>query len=155
MRMSLASWSLAMCSLPEAAGIANALRLDGIDVGYRHASAIDRERVLSEPEGYAAELRAALPIEVANVWHLFGADRTVRQLAGPADPRNLPDAQAVLRFCRAVGAPALFVLPGLIAPGKSRLSAKSTAVSALGPMVDAAAAAAANVTLTVEPHVHS
>jgi sugar phosphate isomerase/epimerase len=153
MRLSVASWSFPACTLAEAAAIAKALGLDGIDLGYRHRPAIDRSRVLAEPRAYAAELRAALPVEVANVWHLFGADRTIRQLAGPPDPRNLPDLRAALDFCLAVGAPTLFLLPGILGPGQSRAAAMVAAVAALGPMVHAAQGA--GVTLTVEPHVQA
>lgn len=153
MRLSVASWSYPNCSLAEAAGIAKALGLDGIDLGYRYAAGIDRARVLAEPEGYAAELRAALPLQIANVWHLFGADRTVRHLAAPPDPRNLADLKAVLWFCRAIGVPTLFVLPGILEPGQSRRAAMTNAVAALGPMVDAARES--GVALAVEPHVHA
>ncbi len=153
MRLSVTTWSFPACTLAEASGIAKVLGIDGIDLGYRYASAIDRARVLADPHAYGAELRATLPLAIANVWHLFGADRTIRQLAGPPDPRNLPDLRAALEFCRAIGAPTLFVLPGLLGPGQSRAAAMANAVEVLGPMVDAACEA--GITLTVEPHVHA
>lgn len=153
MRLSVTSWSFPACTLAEAAGIAAAIGLDGIDLGYRYAAGLDRARVLAEPEVYGAELRAALPVAIANLWHLFGADRTIRQLAGPPDPARLADLGAVLRFCRAAGAPTIMLLPGLIGPGQTRLAAMDAAVAALGPMVEAARGS--DVTLAVEPHVQS
>jgi sugar phosphate isomerase/epimerase len=140
-------------TLAEASGIAKVLALDGIDLGYRHAPSIDRERVLADPRAYGTELRATLPLAVANVWHLFGADRTLRQLAGPPDPRNLLDLRAALDFCKVIGAPTLFVLPGVLGLGQSRATAMANAITALGPMVEAAREA--GITLTVEPHVHA
>lgn len=153
MRLSLTSWSFPVCTLAETAAIANAIGLEGIDLGYRHRASIDRARVLSDPAGYGAALRAELPLAVPNLFHLFGADRAERQLAGPPDPRNLADLHAVLRFCQAVGAPTLMVLPGLVGPGQSRLAAMDAAIAALAPMVEAARAH--DVALTVEPHVQA
>jgi sugar phosphate isomerase/epimerase len=153
MKLSVAAWSFPLCTMSEAAGIVAALGIEGMDVGYRHKSAIDRDRVLNEPENYSAELRSATSLKFANVWHLFGADRTVRHLAGESDPRNLDDLERVLRFCRALDAPSLFLLPGIVEPGQSRSRALSRVVSTLGPMIEAAARE--GVTLTVEPHVQS
>lgn len=153
MRLSLTSWSFAACTLGETAAIARALGLEGIDLGYRHRASIDRARVLDDPEGYGAALRAELPLAVPNLFHLFGADRSERHLAGPLDPRSLDDLRAALRFCNAVGAPTLMLLPGLIGPGQSRREAMGAAITALSPMVEAASAH--GVTLTVEPHVHA
>jgi sugar phosphate isomerase/epimerase len=153
MRLSVTSWSFPVCTLAETAAIAHAIGLEGIDLGYRHRPSIDRTRVLEDPAGYGAALRAELPVAVPNLFHLFGADRTERQLAGPSDPRNLDDLPAVLRFCQAVGASTLMLLPGLVGPGQSRRAAMNTAITALAPMVEVASAH--GVTLTVEPHVHA
>jgi sugar phosphate isomerase/epimerase len=152
MRLSLTSWSFPVCTLAETAAIAHAIGLEGIDLGYRYRASIDRTRVLADPEGYGAALRAALPVAVPSLFHLFGADRTERHLAGPPDPRNLDDLHSVLRFCRAIGAPTLMLLPGMIGPGRSRRAAMDTAVAALAPMVEAARGH--GIMLTVEPHLH-
>jgi sugar phosphate isomerase/epimerase len=153
MKLSLTAWSFPLCTLKEVAAISTALGIQGIDVGYRYKSSIDRTRVLKEPEAYGAALRSDLAPAIANVWHLFGADRTVRHLAGEIDPRNRDDLARVLAFCRAVGAPSLFLLPGHLEPGQSRRGALARVVTALGPMVEMAAQA--GVALTVEPHVHA
>lgn len=153
MRLSLPSWSLPVCTLAEGVAIAKAIGLDGIDLGYRYKAGIDRARVLADPDGYGAELRAALPVPVANHWHLFGVDRTHRHLAGPVEPRNLDDLRPVLRFCAAVGTPTLMLLPGMIDPGQSRSKAMAAAIAALEPML--ALADGTGVTLAVEPHVHA
>jgi sugar phosphate isomerase/epimerase len=152
-RLSLTSWSFPACTLAETAAIAHAIGLEGIDLGYRHRASIDRARVLEDPAGYGAAIRTDLPVAVPNLFHLFGADRSERQLAGPPDPRNLNDLPAVLRFCQAVEAPTLMLLPGLIVTGQSRRAAMDTAIAALSPMVEAADAH--GVTLTVEPHLQS
>jgi sugar phosphate isomerase/epimerase len=153
MRLSLTSWSFPACSLDETAAIARALGLEGIDLGYRHRASIDRARVLNDPEGYGAELHAGLPLAIPNLFHLFGADRSERHLAGPIDSRNLGDLRAALRFCKAAGAPTLMVLPGLVEPGQSRRGAMEAAIAALAPMVETASAH--GITLTVEPHVQA
>lgn len=152
MRLSVTSWSFPRLTLPEAVGVARALGIAGLDVGYLHAPALDRARVLREPEAYGSEVAEGLGIEVANLYHLFGADLSDRNLALPPDPRNLADLHAVLSFARAAGAPSVFVLPGVVNPGQSRGEALAAAATALGPMVEAAGAA--GVVLAVEPHVH-
>ncbi|WP_306120156.1 MULTISPECIES: sugar phosphate isomerase/epimerase family protein [unclassified Roseitalea] len=154
MKLSVTSWSFPQCDLAEAASIARAIGLDGIDLGYFYRAALDKDRLLAEPQAYGAELRRALPLPAANLYHLFGADPAERNLAqSPPDARNLADFNAALAFCRAVGAPTIFVLPGLLGPGQSRASALASTAEALKPMVEAADGT--GVTVTVEPHVHS
>jgi len=153
MKLCVTSWSFPHLSLDEAGAVVAALGLDGLDVGYFYGATLDRARVLASPEAYGAEIAARLPVAVANLYHLFGADPAERNLAGPADPRNREDARAALAFAAAAGAPTVFVLPGLVNPGQDRGAALAASAEALKPMVEDAARA--GVTLTVEPHVHS
>lgn len=153
MKLSVGSWSFPKCTLAEAGAIAAALGIEGIDIGYFYAASLDRARVLDDPEGYGAEIAAALPVAVANLYHLFGASPVERNLAGPPEPRNLADIKAAFRFARAAGAPTVFILPGVLNPGQTRRDALAATVEAVKPMV--AAAGEAGVVLTVEPHVHS
>jgi sugar phosphate isomerase/epimerase len=152
MKLSITSWSFPLLTLDEASGVAKALGIDGIDVSLFYASGLDKARLLSEPEAYGAEIRQALPLPVANYYHLFGAGLVDRNLAGPAVPQNLADLKATLRFAKAAGAPTVFILPGMINPGQSRSAAIAAAAEALKPMVEAGQQA--GVTVTVEPHVH-
>lgn len=153
MKLSVTSWSFPQCNLAESAAIAQALDLDGIDVGYFYRSALDKAELLSAPGAYGARLKAQLPLPVANLYHLFGEGLADRNLAGPAGPQNLEDFPKALTFCQAVGAPTLFVLPGVLGPGQSRRQALAATAENLKPMVDAADGT--GVTITVEPHVHS
>ena len=152
MKLSVTSWSFPRLTLAEVAGVARALGFEALDVGYFYASALDRGRVLADPEGYGSELRDGLGLRVANLYHLFGADVAARNLAGPPDPRNLSDLTSALRFARAAGAPSVFVLPGVVNPGQTRAQALAASAEALRPM--AATAAEVGVALCVEPHVH-
>lgn len=153
MKLSVTSWSFPHCSLDESAKIAEALGLDGIDVGYFYKAALDKQRLLAQPETYGEEVRAALPVAIANLYHLFGADPGDRNLAQPADDRHLPDFEAALAFCRAAGSPTVFLLPGMLGPGQSRRQALERTAETLKPMVEAANGT--GVTVTIEPHVHS
>lgn len=153
MKLCVTSWSFPKLGLDEAGRVAAALGLEGLDVGYFYAASLDRARVLDDPEAYGAEIAGRLPVAVSNLYHLFGADPGERNLAGMADPRNPADLKAALAFARAAGAPTVFVLPGLVNPGQDRRAALAASAEALKPMAEAAAAA--GVTLTVEPHVHS
>ncbi|MDE0306308.1 MAG: sugar phosphate isomerase/epimerase [Albidovulum sp.] len=153
MKLSVTSWSFPQCDLRESAAIAQALGLEGIDLGYFYRSALDKPRLLADPEGYGAELRSELPLPAANLYHLFGDGLFERNLAGPAVARNLEDFDRVLAFCRSVGAPSVFVLPGMLGPGQSRRQALAATAENLKPMV--AAAEGSGVAVTVEPHVHS
>jgi sugar phosphate isomerase/epimerase len=154
MRLSVTSWSFPQLTLGEVAAVAKAIGMEALDLGYFYRSALDRARVLAEPEAYGNELRAKLPLPVANLYHLFGADPVERNLARP-DGRvaNAADFKAVLRFCQAVGSPTVFILPGVLNPGQGRKAALAETVESLKPLVDMAAAA--GVTLCLEPHVHS
>jgi sugar phosphate isomerase/epimerase len=153
MRLSITSWSFPKCTLAEAAGIAKALGIDGIDVGYFYAASLDRARLLAEPDAYAAEIRGSLPVAVANLYHLFGADLVERNLARGHDPQNLADLKKALSFCKAAGAPTIFLLPGMLGPGQGRKEALAGTIEALRPMVEAGREA--GVAVAVEPHVHS
>jgi sugar phosphate isomerase/epimerase len=152
MKLSVTSWSFPLLNLREVGDIAKALDIDAIDVSLFYASGLDKPRLLSEPESYGEELRRTLPLPVANYYHLFGASLADRNLAGPADPQNLIDLKATLRFASAVGAPSVFILPGMINPGQSRSAAIAASAEALKPMVEAGQRA--GVTVTIEPHVH-
>jgi sugar phosphate isomerase/epimerase len=153
MKLSITSWSFPKCTLAEAAAIAKVLGIGGIDVGYFYAASLDRARLLAEPETYGEEVRATLPVAVANLYHLFGADLAERNLARGHDPANLADLEKGLRFCKAAGAPTIFVLPGMLGARQGRRQALAGTIEALKPMVEAGQKA--GVTVTIEPHVHS
>ncbi len=153
MRLSLTSWSLRACSLPEAVGIARALGIGALDLGYFYGPALDRGALLADPEGVAAQV-SALGVATPSFYHLFGATLADRNLA---DPRHLDanrdDFAAAMRFCRAAGVPNVFVLPGVCNPGQGRAEAMAASAASLRALLPIARDA--GVTLTVEPHVHS
>lgn len=153
-RFSVTSWSFPELSLDEVGGLARVLGIEGIDIGYFYRSALDKARLLREPERYAEEIGQQLPVRVANLYHLFGADTVERNLANPEHrSANLADFRQALKFCVAVGAPTIFVLPGVINGAQSRQQALDATVESLLPLLDAAAPT--GVTVCVEPHVHS
>lgn len=152
MKLSITSWSFPALTMPEVAGLAQALSIPAVDIGLFYASAMDKARVISDPDAYGRELRAALPVGIANYYHLFGEGLAGRNLALPPDPENIRDGKAALQFARSVGAPSVFVLPGMINPGQSRRQAFEQSVENLKPLV--AAGQEIGVTLLVEPHVH-
>ena len=151
MKLSVASWSFHSLSFEEATGLAQVLGLDGIDVGYFGHPALDKAKLLAEPESYGREVAAASPVPIANLFHLFGDSLYERNLALPPDPQNLADLKAALAFARAAGAPSVFVLPGMINPGQSRSEAIATSAESLKPM--AAAGQEVDIEVLVEPHV--
>lgn len=154
MRLSVTAWSFPQLTLDEVAAVAKAIGMEALDIGYFYRSALDRQRVLNEPEAYGEAVRARLKLPVANLYHLFGADPVERNLASPqARAQNIADFRNVLRFCKAVGAPTVFILPGVLNPGQGRKEALAETVESLKPLVEAAGVA--GVTLAIEPHVHS
>ena len=152
MRLSVTSWSFPQLTLAEVGGLAQVLGIEAVDVGLFYASALDKSRILSDPKGYGAEIAGALPVSVANHYHLFGDGLAGRNLALPADPQNFEDAKQVLAFAGAAGAASIFVLPGLVNPGQSRGQALAQSAENLKPLVEAGRAA--GVALCIEPHVH-
>ena len=151
MKLSVASWSFHSLSFDEASGLAKVLGIDGIDVGYFGHPALDKTRLLAEPEPYGREVAAASPVPITNLFHLFGESLHERNLALPPDPQNLADLKAALTFAKAVGAPSVFILPGMINPGQSRSEAIAASAEALKPMV--AAGQDAGIAVLIEPHV--
>lgn len=152
-KMSLTSWSLPACSLDEAVGIARVLGIGGLDVGYFFRPALDKARLLAEPERVADEVRA-LGIETPCLYHLFGTTLADRNLADPGSlDRNIADLTQAVRFCQRAGIGVIFVLPGVCNPGQGRSEALARSAESLKRMVPIAAKA--GVALTIEAHVHS
>lgn len=153
MRLSLTSWSLRACTLPEAVAISKALGIDALDLGYFYGPALDKAALLAAPL-QAAERVRELGIEVPNFYHLFGSSLADRNLADPGQrSRNDKDLAAVAQFCRAAEIPTIFVLPGVCNPGQGRGEALRQSAESLRRLV--AITAEAGVQLTIEPHVHS
>ncbi len=154
MKLSVTSWSFPMLTLDEVGAVAEAIGMEGIDLGYFYRSALDRVRLLREPEAYGREIKAALPLPVSNLYHLFGSTVEERNLANPAHrAENLADFSRALKFCKAAGAPTIFILPGVINGAQSRKQALDETVESLKPLVEAGQEA--GIEVCVEPHVHS
>ncbi len=144
MKLAVTSWSFPACTLNEAWGIAQALGFQAMDLGLLHGAALDRVRIITDPEGAAADLGG---ITVSNLYWLFGADIVENAVSDPAArARNNAEFAQVCRFAKAAGCPSVFVLPGVTGPG-----AFDAAVAGLRGLV--AVALAHGILLTVEPHV--
>jgi sugar phosphate isomerase/epimerase len=144
MRLSVTSWSFPACTLMEAWGIARALGFEAMDLGLLHGAALDRARIIADPEGAAEALGNVVP---ANLYWLFGADIVENAVSDPAaKARNELEFERVCRFAKAAGCPSVFVLPGVAGD-----SAFEAAVAGLRGLV--AVADRHGVMLTVEPHV--
>ena len=152
MKLGVTGWSFPQLTRAEVGGVANVLGLDGTDVGLFYRPALDKERLLSEPEAYGHEVAKALPLPIGNYFHLFGADLDGRNLGGPADPQNVADFKAAATFAKAAGALSIFILPGMVNPGQSRRMALDASVEALKTMVEIGESA--GIAVTIEPHVH-
>lgn len=154
MKLSITSWSFPLLTLDEVGAVARAIGMEGLDIGYFYRSALDKARLLAEPEVYGREIAARLPLPVSNLYHLFGSSPAERNLALP-DHRaeNLADFRKVLAFCKAAGAPTVFILPGIINGAQTRAQALNETAESLKPLVEAGQEAGIDV--CVEPHVHS
>jgi sugar phosphate isomerase/epimerase len=150
-RLSLTSWSLPRCTLREAAAIGKALGIEALDLGLLHGPALDKAKLLAEPEAAAEEI-LALEIDCPNLYWLFGDGLADRHLAEPDARRaNEADFARVVTFARAARIPTIFVLPGVCGQKRDREAALEQAAASLRPLV--AMADDAGITLTVEPHV--
>jgi sugar phosphate isomerase/epimerase len=144
MRMTVTSWSFPACSLIESQGIASALGFRAMDLGLLHGAALDRARIIADPEAAAAKLQG---LEVSNMYWLFGRDIAENAVSDPgAKARNEAEFVRVCRFAQASGCPTIFVLPGVSGPG-----AFAAAVEGLRALEKIARHH--KVQLTVEPHV--
>lgn len=153
MKLSVSSWSFPHLSLSEVGAVAKAVGFEAIDLGYFFEPSLDKRRLLTDPARYGDEVADQMQLSVGNLFHLFGEDLNDRNLAGPVDPRNLGDLESAITFATTVGAPSVFVLPGMINPGQSRSEALARSAEALRPMV--AAGQRAGVDVLIEPHTGS
>ena len=123
MRLSLTSWSLPACTLPEAVAITKALAIPALDLGYFHGPALDKAALLAEPVRAAERVRA-LGLHVPSFYHLFGSSLADRNLADPRHrAANEADFKSVAAFCARAGIDTIFVLPGVCNPGQGRAEA--------------------------------
>lgn len=153
MKLCLTSWSFPACTLPEVAGIAGALGMEAIDLGFFYASALNRERVLEKPKAVAKDI-LSLGVRASNFYYLFGASLEDRNLAHrPSLKANLEDFKKAVRFCREARIPSVMVLPGVINPGQTRAQALEQSAKSLRALLPIAEDA--GVILAIEPHVHS
>ena len=152
-KLSLTSWSLPACSLKEAAGIANVLGIGALDIGYFYGPALNKPRLLAEPER-AADDAKGLGVDLPCLYHLFGSTLAERNLASRDDlEENVRDLKQAVKFCVRAGVGVIFVLPGIINAGQGRKEALAQSAASLKRL--AAIAGEAGVTLAIEPHVHS
>jgi sugar phosphate isomerase/epimerase len=152
-KLSLTSWSLPACTLKEAAGISSVLGISALDVGYFYGPALDKKKLLAEPERAADEARG-LSVALPCLYHLFGSTPGERNLADAGHlEENDRDLRQAVKFCVGAGIGVIFVLPGVINPGQGRKEALAQSAESLKRLVPIAGEA--GVTLTIEPHVHS
>ena len=150
MQLSVTNWSFPACTLDEAWAIARALGFQAMDLGLFYGPALDKARVLADPEGAARDVTGR-GIRGANLYWLFGNGLSDRALTDPdARAANLADFAAVCRFARAAGIPSVFVLPGVV-DGRPKDQALADSAASLRALNDIAQGQ--GVTLTVEPHV--
>lgn len=153
MQLSLSSWSLPSCTLPEVAGIARALGIPSVDLGLFYRSALNKTEVLADPHAVAEQV-GRLGVGFANYYHLFGDGLAGRNLALPGTiDANARDLEQVLTFADAADVKTVFILPGIVNPGQSRADAARVAAESLTALLDVARDHKA--ILCIEPHVHS
>ncbi len=151
MKLTITSWSFNALTLGEAWGVARAIGIGAMDLGLLHRPALDRAAVLADPAGTASKVRD-LGINASNVYWLFGASPLERAVSDPAAlAGNTADFRKVAAFAAAVGAPSIFVLPGVAHAGTPLDEAFAASVRALTALKSVADDA--GVLLTVEPHV--
>jgi sugar phosphate isomerase/epimerase len=152
-KLSLTSWSLPACTLPEVADISKALGINELDVGLFYRSALDRREMIADPQSVAHRV-LSLGIAVPNYYHLFGAGLSDRNLAMPGTiKQNLADFEQVIEFCDSANIQTVFVLPGVINAGQSRNDALAESARSLKELMQVAAKS--KTVLTIEAHVHS
>jgi sugar phosphate isomerase/epimerase len=152
-KLSLTSWSLPACSLDEAVGISKVLGINALDVGYFYGPALDKAKLLREPERVADEV-LKLGIDLPCLYHLFGATLADRNLADTRHlDQNITDLKQAVRFCKRANIGVIFVLPGVVNAGQGRREALAQSAESLKKLLPIAADA--GITLAVEPHVHS
>ena len=153
MKLSVTSWSFPACTLPEVAGIAKALGIPAVDVGYFYASALDKTALLADPDGTAARL-AEQGVTSPCLYHLFGDTLADRNLADPrlarAQPSRLREGGRLLPRRRH---PDRLRPSRRLQPRPGPRGGATRVATSLQALVQVAEDA--GVQLTVEPHVHA
>jgi sugar phosphate isomerase/epimerase len=149
-------------SLPHAAvlDLIRALDFTAIDLGFMAGrSHIRPEAAAADPAAAGMRVRGQLEqrgLAVADVFAIAATDFQSRAVNNP-DPgeqaESLEFFDCAVRFTRAVGAPGLTTLPGVIFPGEGFDDALARSAEGLRRRVDVAARA--GLELSVEPHVQS
>lgn len=153
MHLSLTAWSFPSLTLTECAAVSTALGIGAMDVGLFYRSALDRDRLLADPQAVADDVKH-LGVKLPNYYHLFGEGLTGRNLSLPGTlDDNARDLDAALSFADAAGIGTVFILPGVVNPGQSRGDAMRVSHDSLRELMRVADGHAAK--LCIEPHVHS
>lgn len=152
MQTTVTSWSFPQLTLKEIVGLAKALNLGGVDLGYFYKSALDRQAIIDTPEQYAQELKT-YDHHFPCLYHLFGEDLYQNNIADlSALDNNINNIKQVITFCKALGINQIMLLPGMVMPGETREKSFNNAVISLNKLVPLVVEAGLKV--SVEPHVH-
>lgn len=153
MKLSVTSWSFPQCNLSEVVGLSGLLNIHAVDLGYFYRSAINKNKILEDPEGMAEDI-GRLNITVPCLYHLFGEDTHGRNLSlKMAGELNKSDLKKVARFCKKASIETIFILPGVVNPGQSIKEAMKISAENLKEMTDICQKEGRS--LAIEPHVHS
>ena len=149
-------------SLPHAAALdlIKALEFSAVDLGFMAGrSHIRPEAVAADPAAAGERVRGQLEqrgLAVADVFAIPAADFQSRAVNNPdpaARAESLEFFGHAVQFARAVGAPGLTTLPGVVFPGDLLGDALARSADGLRHRVDMAARA--GLALSVEPHAES
>ena len=153
MKLTATAWSFPQLNLREISGVLKALGINAVDIGLFYNSALDKNRLLNDGKAYAQEL-AALEIDFANLYYLFGDGLADRNLANSQYLKeNIADFAKLMPFLKAAKIPSIMLLPGVINKGQSRQDALKETVISLKELLPIAEDN--GIALTIEPHVHS
>lgn len=160
MRLSCSDYTWPL--LPHAAvlDLIRALEFEAVDLGFMTGrSHVRPEAVRDYPAAAGAAVRREVEARGLGVADVFAIPYTDFQTMSANNPdarqqaRALEFFRAAVEFCRAVGAPGLTTLPGVLFPGDTFAQALARSADGLSERVRIAAAA--GLSLSVEPHVES
>lgn len=153
MKICTSSWSFTECSLKEAVDISKAIGIHATDIGFFHRPALDKKRLLSNPESYAEEI-GRMDFTIPTFYYLFGENLIDRNLANPRFlEENLKDFQQAIKFSKVLGIKNIFIIPGVVNPGQTRqdaFKASKKSIQAIHDLADKN-----GLQIGIEPHVHS
>ena len=116
------------------------LGIDALDVGYFYGPALDKAKLLAEPERRRrrGSWRSGSIFPASTTSSARRSPTAISPIRRHLDA-NVADLKQAVRFCKRAGIGVIFVLPGVVNPGQGRKEALAQSAASLKRLLPIAA----------------